>query len=155
MIDRSLVLLVEDDPDDVLLTQIAFERARLANPLGVVRDGEEAIAYLSGAKQYADRERFPLPILLLLDLKMPRVNGFQVLEWLKAHPELNTIPVAIMTASDDDPDVKRAFALGAHSYLVKPPDAMALLNLVKRLHAYWMILNEKPAFEASVESSCR
>jgi CheY-like chemotaxis protein len=147
MIDRSLVLLVEDDPDDVLLTQIAFERARLANPLGVVRDGEEAIAYLSGAGQYADRNKFPLPILLLLDLKMPRVNGFQVLEWLNKHPELNTIPVAIMTASDDDPDVKRAFELGAHSYLVKPPDAIALLNLVKRLHAYWMILNERPVYD--------
>ena len=147
MIDRSLVLLVEDDPDDVLLTQIAFERARLANPLGVVRDGEEAIAYLSGAGQYADRNKFPLPILLLLDLKMPRVNGFQVLEWLTKHPEHSSIPVAIMTASDDDPDVKRAFQLGAHSYLVKPPDAIALLNLVKRLHAYWMILNERPAYD--------
>ena len=149
MIERSLVLLVEDDPDDVLLTQIAFERARLANPLGVVRDGEEAIAYLSGAKQYADRNKFPLPILLLLDLKMPRVNGFQVLEWLAKHPELHSIPVAIMTSSENDPDIKRAFELGAHSYLAKPPDAMALLNLVKRLHAYWMILNERPVYDAA------
>src|ERR1043165_7389245 len=79
---RATVLLVEDDPDDVLLTQIAFEKARLVNPLKVVRDGEEAIAYLSGEPPYDDRERFPLPILLLLDLKMPKVNGFQVLEWL-------------------------------------------------------------------------
>lgn len=149
MIERATVLLVEDDPDDVLLTQIAFEKARLANPLEVVRDGEEAIAYLSGAKQYSNRERYPLPILLLLDLKMPKVNGFQVLEWLRAHKELSRIPVAVMTSSNDDPDVRKAYELGAHSYLIKPPDAVALLELVKRLHAYWMIVNERPAFETA------
>ena len=77
---RSTVLLAEDDPDDVLLTQLAFERARLANPLQVVRDGEEAIAYLSGEGAFADRDRFPMPILLLLDLKMPKMDGFQVLD---------------------------------------------------------------------------
>src|SRR5260221_1321895 len=98
--DRSTVLLAEDDPDDVLLTQIAFEKARLANPLQVVRDGEEAIAYLNGEGHFADRHRFPFPILLLLDLKMPKLNGFQVLEWLRQHPRLKRLPVAVMTSSD-------------------------------------------------------
>jgi len=142
MTDRDTVLLVEDDPDDVLLTQIAFEKARLANPLQVVRDGEEALAYLKGEGIFADRGRFPLPILLLLDLKMPKKTGFQVLEWVRAQPNFSRLPVAIMTSSDHDPDVTRSYQLGADSYLVKPPDAETLLNLVQRLHAYWLIVNQ-------------
>lgn len=142
MTGQPTVLLAEDDPDDVLLTQIAFEKARLANPLQIVRDGEEALEYLGGEGKFANREKYPLPILLLLDLKMPKLNGFQVLEWLKSHPEIGHIPVAIMTSSDHDPDISRAYALGADSYLIKPPDAKALLALVQRLHAYWLIVNE-------------
>jgi len=141
MMEKATVLLAEDDPDDVLLTQIAFEKARLLNPLQVVRDGEEAIAYLSGEGQFADRQRYPMPILLLLDLNMPKMSGFEVLEWLRIQSEHSRLPVAIMTSSDHDPDARRAFDLGADSYLVKPPDAEALLALVQRLHAYWMIVN--------------
>lgn len=144
MIEKATILLAEDDPDDVLLTNIALRKARLANPLQVVRDGEEAIAYLSGEGQFSDRHRFPLPILLLLDLNMPKLNGFQVLEWLRKHPELSRLPVAVMTSSDHDPYVTRAFELGADSYLMKPPDAEALLALVQRLHAYWLIVQEGP-----------
>jgi CheY-like chemotaxis protein len=139
---EATVLLCEDDPDDVLLTEIAFEKARLANPLQIARDGEEAIAYLKGEGRFADRTRFPLPILLLLDLKMPKLDGFHVLQWLRGQPELNRVAVAIMTSSDHDPDVSRAYELGADSYLIKPPDAGALLALVQRLRAYWLILNE-------------
>jgi CheY-like chemotaxis protein len=84
---EATVLLCEDDPDDVLLTQIAFEKARLANPLQIVRDGEEAIAYLEGEGRFADRTRFPLPILVLLDLKMLKLDGFHVLQWLRSQPE--------------------------------------------------------------------
>jgi CheY-like chemotaxis protein len=142
MIGDATVLLAEDDPDDILLTQIAFEKARLANPLQVVRDGEEAIEYLKGDGQYANRLLFPVPILLLLDLKMPRANGFQVLEWLRKQSEFSRLPVAIMTSSDHDPHITRAYQLGADSYLRKPPDAAALLALVQRLHAYWLIVNE-------------
>jgi len=147
--DHSTVLLAEDDPDDVLLTQIAFEKARLANPLQVVRDGEEVIAYLQGQAPYSDRTKYPLPILLLLDLKMPKVNGFQVLEWLKEHPMLHRLPVAVMTSSDHDPDIARAYELGADSYLIKPPNAETLLALVQRLHAYWLILNDRPDCQAA------
>ena len=142
MIGDATVLLAEDDPDDVLLTQIAFEKARLANPLQVVRDGEEAIAYLKGEGGFSDRIRFPLPILLLLDLKMPRKNGFEVLQWLRKQPQFRRLPTAIMTSSDHDPDTARAYQLGADSYLRKPPDATALLALVQRLRAYWLIVNE-------------
>jgi len=140
---QATVLLAEDDPDDVLLTQIAFEKARLANPLMVVRDGEEAIAYLKGEGIYKNRDKYPLPILVLLDLKMPKLTGFQVLEWLQKQSNLSHIPVAVMTSSDSDPDVNRAYDLGASSYLVKPPDAGTLLALVQRLHAYWLILDQK------------
>jgi len=143
------VLLVEDDPDDVLLTQVAFEKARLANPLQVVRDGEEAISYLGGVGKYRNRDRFPLPILVLLDLKMPKVDGFQVLEWLRTRPQFTGLHVAIMTSADNDPDISRAYSLGAESYLIKPPDAKELLALVQRIHAYWMILNEPPEFVAA------
>src|SRR5947209_13762003 len=138
---HGTVLLAEDDPDDILLTQIAFERARLANPLQVVRNGEEAISYLAGKGVHSDRQAYPLPILMLLDLKMPKINGFQVLEWAKAHSDLRHLPIAVMTSSDHDPDVTRAYELGADSYLIKPPNAQTLLALVQRLHAYWMIVN--------------
>jgi CheY-like chemotaxis protein len=139
---EATVLLCEDDPDDVLLTQIAFEKARLANPLQIARDGEEAIAYLNGDGRFAERARFPLPILVLLDLKMPKLDGFHVLQWLRSQRELDRLAVAIMTSSDHDPDISRAYELGADSYLIKPPDAEALLALVQRLRAYWLILNE-------------
>jgi CheY-like chemotaxis protein len=148
MTKNETVLLAEDDPDDVLITQIAFRRARLANPFVVVRDGEEAIAYLKGDGCYADRTRFPLPILLLLDLIMPKISGFEVLEWLQSHPPLRHLPVAILTSSEDDPSFKRAYALGADTYLTKPPDAASLVALVRRLHAYWMIVDE-PCLEAA------
>jgi len=153
MIERATVLLAEDDPDDVLLTQIAFDKARLANPLQVVRDGEEAIAYLKGEGRFADRHQFPMPVLLLLDLKMPRLSGFQVLDWLRKQSKLRHLPVAVMNSSDHDPDATRAFELGADSYLIKPPDAEALLGLVQRLHAYWMILDEKPECEDGMETA--
>jgi len=147
MTNSAAILLAEDDPDDVLLTQIALERARLANPLQVVRDGVEAIAYLAGEGAYVDRSHYPLPILLLLDLNMPRINGFQVLDWLRKHPVLYRLPVAVLTSSDHDPYIARAFALGADSYLIKPPNAEALLALVQRLHAYWLILKDLPTYE--------
>src|SRR5258708_8442842 len=113
MKESQTVLLVEDDPDDVLLTQIAFEKARLANPLQIARDGAEAISYLDGEGHYADRYRFPLPILILMDLQMPRATGSQVLEWLHDHPALPDIPVTILTSSDHDPYVDPAYELAS------------------------------------------
>ena len=139
-----VILLADDDPNDVLLVQRAFQKLNLANPLQVVRDGEEAVDFLSGHLQYADRERFPLPVLLLLDLKMPRKSGFEVLQWLRQQSRLKRLPVVVLTSSNQHPDINEAFDLGANSYLVKPGGFDTLLELVKSLEMYWLILNEKP-----------
>lgn len=133
------VLLVDDSEEDVLLTKIAFANARLANPVFVVQDGEDAIAYLDGCKPYSDRLQFPFPILMLLDLRMPRRDGFEVLQWLQEQPFRGDLMVAVMTNSKNEPDTHRSFQLGADSYLIKPPKAEDLLQLVHRLKACWFI----------------
>jgi len=143
------VLLAEDDANDVLLIQRAFQKTNIANPLRVVRDGEEALAYLSGQEPYADRDRHPLPVLLLLDLKLPRKSGFEVLQWLRQQSSLKRLPVVVLTSSNQNPDINKAFDLGANSYLVKPGGLDSLLELVKNLDMYWLILNEKPELEGA------
>jgi len=139
-----VVLLADDDPNDVFLLQRAFQKTNIANPLQVVRDGEEAMAYLSGQAQYADRQRHPLPVLLLLDLKMPRKSGFEVLRWLRQQSVLKRLPVVVLTSSNQNPDINKAFDLGANSYIVKPGGFDSLVEMVKNLNLYWLILNEKP-----------
>lgn len=138
------ILLVEDDPNDVLLIQRAFRKSNVGNPIQVVGDGEEAIAYLSGQGPYPDRERYPLPLLLLLDLKLPRKSGFEVLEWLRQQPGLKRLPVVVLTSSAETPDINRAYDLGANSYLVKPVRFEGLLHMVRTLNLYWLIINETP-----------
>ncbi len=146
---EGVILLVEDDPNDVLLIQRAFQRNHVANPLQVVRDGEEALAYLSGAGTFTDRERHPLPVLMLMDLKMPRKSGLEVLEWVRQQPGLKRLPIVVLTSSNQSPDINRAYELGANSYLVKPAGFDSLLELVKNLDVYWLILNEKPELDGS------
>lgn len=138
------ILLVEDDPNDVLLMQRALGKAKLVNPLHVVEDGEQALAYLKGEGPYADRALYPLPVLMLLDLKLPRKSGLEVLAWLRQQPGLKRIPVVVLTSSKEPTDVNRAYDLGSNSYLVKPGGQEELLDLVKALNLYWMIFNEKP-----------
>jgi len=140
-------LLAEDDPNDVLLIQRAFQRNHVANPVQVVRDGDEALAYLSGQAPFADRERHPLPVLMLMDLKMPRKSGLEVLEWVRQQPGLKRLPIIVLTSSNQSPDINRAYELGANSYLVKPAGFDSLLDLVKNLDMYWLILNEKPELD--------
>ena len=139
-----IMLLVEDDPNDILLIQRAFAKACLVNPLKVVRDGEEALNYLSGSGDFADRGRYPLPSLILLDLKLPRKSGLEILQWLRQQPNLKHIPVIVLTSSKESSDVSRAYDLGANSYLVKPVGFEGLLELVKSIGMYWMILNKTP-----------
>jgi len=140
-----VILLAEDDPNDVLLIQRALQRSNIVNPLQVVRDGADAVAYLNGDLQYGDRERYPLPVLLLMDLKMPRKSGLEVLEWLRQQTGgLRRLPVVVLTSSNQSLDINRAYDLGANSYLVKPAGFDSLLELVKNLDMYWLILNEKP-----------
>lgn len=143
-IQAQPILLAEDDPDDVLLLRRAFARANVANPLVVVSDGDEAVEYLSGSGRYTDHGSHPLPAVLLLDLKMPRRNGFEVLEWLRSQPGLTALPVVVLTSSRESADVRRAYELGANSYLVKPGSPDALLAVVRGLGLYWLLLNERP-----------
>ena len=145
-----VVLLADDDPNDVFLLQRAFQKTNIANPLHVVRDGEEAMAYLSGQDQYADRQRHPLPVLLLLDLKMPRKSGFEVLRWVRQQSGLKRLPVVELTSSNQNPDINKAFDLGANSYIVKPGGFDSLVEMVKNLNLYWLILNEKPQLRGGV-----
>ena len=144
---EGVILLAEDDPNDVLLIQRAFQRNLVANPVQVVRDGDEAVAYLSGQAPFADRERHPLPVLMLMDLKMPRKSGLEVLEWVRQQPGLKRLPIIVLTSSNQTPDINRAYELGANSYLVKPAGFDSLLDLVKNLDMYWLILNEKPELD--------
>ncbi|RMF64662.1 MAG: response regulator [Calditrichaeota bacterium] len=139
-----VILLVEDNANDVILIRRALQEAKVLNPLQVVKDGEQAIAYLKGEGKYADRAKYPLPVLLLLDLKLPRVSGFDVLEWLRKQKKLARIPVVVLTSSNQSQDVNRAYDLGANSYLVKPVEFDDLVKLLKTLGLYWIILNEKP-----------
>lgn len=138
------VLLVEDNPDDVALIQRAFRKANIANPLRIVTDGEQAVAYLAGRGEYADRARHPLPVLVLLDLKLPKRSGHEVLAWLRSQQGLRRLPVAVLTSSREAADVNRAYDLGANAYLQKPVGFEALHELVRTLNLFWLILNEKP-----------
>ena len=142
-----VMLLVEDDPNDILLIQRAFAKACLVNPLKVVRDGEEALNYLSGSGDFADRGRYPLPSLILLDLKLPRKSGLEILQWLRQQPVLKHIPVIVLTSSKESSDVSRAYDLGANSYLVKPLNYEALVEMMDALNRFWLVLAQKPHLE--------
>ena len=148
VLEHATVLLAEDDENDVLLMQRAFMKARLANPLQVVRNGEEAIFYLQGNGQYSDRTQFPMPCLVLLDLKMPKRNGFEVLQWIRSQPAIRRLIVVILTASNQTPDINRGYELGANSYLVKPPDMDTLLDMLRTVQGYWLFLNQIPEIDA-------
>ena len=138
------MLLVEDDPNDVLLIQRACRLANLTHVIQTVEDGEQAVAYLSGKPPYADRDRYTLPALMLLDLKLPRKSGLEVLQWVRQQDGLKRLPVVVLTSSRETDDVNRAYDLGANSYLVKPVAFESLLEMVKTLNLYWMILSERP-----------
>lgn len=138
------MLLVEDDPNDVLLLQRAFRKAKANTPLYVVSDGQAAVDYLAGRGAYADRATHPLPSLVLLDLKLPRKSGHEVLEWLRAQPMLKRLPVVLLTSSKEPMDINRAYELGANSYLVKPVAFAELLHMARALELYWLQINESP-----------
>lgn len=141
----STVLLVEDNPDDAELIAYAFAKAEIANPLLVIEDGDAAIDYVRGRGAYADRMRFPLPGLVLLDLKLPRRSGFEVLAAIRDSAGTKHTPVVVLTSSNQDADIKRAYELCANSYLVKPVSRSSLLHMVEALDAYWIKLNQSVA----------
>src|SRR5579883_202266 len=123
------VLVAEDSSDDYILFQRALAKANFMSPLQRVENGDEAIAYLAGEGKFSDRVQFPLPALMLLDLKMPKRGGFEVLEWARQHPVYRKLPVVVLTSSSQYEDVDRAYSLGANSYLVKPGDFNDLIQL--------------------------
>lgn len=141
------VLLVEDDLNDIFLVKRAFKKARIPNPLQIVTDGVEAIHYLNGEGKYADRNQFPLPSLIVMDIKMPRKTGFEVLEWIKHDGLMKRIPVVIVSSSDQPGDVNRAYELGANAYMIKPVDFKAVEGLFTSITHYWGLECAKPALE--------
>jgi CheY-like chemotaxis protein len=141
------MLIVEDDPYDSKLILRAIRKARILNPTRLIEDGASAIAYLAGKPPYDDRQKFPLPVVVLLDLKLPKQTGFEVLEWLRNQPTLSRLPVVVLTSSAENSDVNRAYDLGANSYLVKPVDSDALVDMLKTVELYWLFSNTKPDLE--------
>ena len=138
------ILLVEDSADDVKLLKRAMRKAAVSCPVHIVADGDKAIEYLDGAGAYADRHAFPLPTLVLLDLKLPRRSGFEVLEYLRAHAMLKKTIVVVLTGSSESRDIANAYTRGANSYLVKPENYSQMLSTMNVLKTYWLQLNKRP-----------
>jgi CheY-like chemotaxis protein len=134
------ILLVEDNPVDLDLTIRAFSISKLTNPIIIARDGEEALAFI---KRWENGES--LPVVILLDLKLPKVDGLEVLQAIKSHPDYKAIPIVVLTSSAESSDVKSAYKLGANSYIVKPVDFEKFIDVAKHIELYWSVLN-KPAF---------
>jgi CheY-like chemotaxis protein len=142
------VLLVEDDENDVVLVMHTFKKAQILNPLQVVTDGAEAVEYLKGDGKYEDREQWPLPELIVMDIKMPRLSGFEVLEWVKGNGgPLRRIPIVIVSGSDNPDDINRAYELGANAYMVKPMDSRGVEHLFQSITHYWGLECAKPELE--------
>lgn len=133
------ILLIEDNPMDVDLTSRAFAKRKLVNPFEVLRDGEEALDYLGRWEAGA-----PLPVVILLDLKLPKVDGVEVLRQMRAHPQFCTVPIVILTTSSEDSDIKTAYQLGANSYIVKPVDFEKFMEVAEQIELYWNVLNKPP-----------
>ena len=138
----KIILLVEDNPSDVGLTQRALAKSHVANELVVAEDGQEALDYLFGAGAYAGREVTELPALVLLDLKLPRVDGLEVLRQIRADDRTRRLPVVILTTSREEQDVAQSYDLGANSYIRKPVDFTQFAQAVEHLGLYWLVLNE-------------
>lgn len=136
------ILLVEDNPSDVLLTQRAFKKSNLTNELDVARDGEEALDYLLGKTDEAYHR--PLPLLVLLDIKLPKIDGLEVLERMRHHERTQMLPVVILTSSREQEDLVRSYRLGVNSYIRKPVDFDQFADVVQQLGLYWLVLNESP-----------
>jgi CheY-like chemotaxis protein len=143
MSEKQTILLVDDSKDDLMLMREAFEMAKCNILLQEAGNGEEAIAYLKGEGQYGDRNKFPLPIIMLLDLNMPKMNGFDVLAWVRGQPGLKRLAIIILTASMRREDMERVFDLGATSYLVKPSNLQTLAAMMRCL-CEWIQINHFP-----------
>jgi two-component system, response regulator len=143
-VDAVDILLVEDNPQDAELTTRALKKRNLANRLFVVEDGAEALEFIFCRGKYAEREFTSSPKIVLLDIRLPKLNGLEVLDAIKKDERTRSIPVVMITSSNEDPDIKMAYALGANSYVVKPVDFDAFLEAMSNLGFYWLLLNQPP-----------
>jgi CheY-like chemotaxis protein len=141
---NKTILLIEDNPSDIELTRRALERSHVANELVVVQDGQEALDYLFGTGAHAGREVSDLPSVTLLDLKLPRVPGLEVLRAIRADPRTRRTPVVILTSSNEEHDVATSYDLGVNSYIQKPVDFTRFAEAIRQLGLYWLLLNEAP-----------
>ncbi len=139
MTTTRTIFLVEDNPMDIDLTKRAFARRKVLNPIEIARDGEEAIEHI--ARWEAGE---PQPVVILLDLKLPKIDGLEVLQRVKSHPKFSTIPVIVLTSSSEDRDIDTAYRLGANSYIVKPVDFEKFLEVASQIDLYWNVLNISP-----------
>jgi len=142
------ILLVEDNLDDVEITLRAFRKVRVANTVHVVRDGQEALDFLSHEGDYSDRADAPQPDVILLDLNLPKVNGLEVLQKIKANDGLSTIPVIVLTVSERQEDVNKSYKLGANTFITKPVDFEKFVHAMEILGEYWMVIAKLPPKEA-------
>jgi two-component system response regulator len=146
---RKVILLVEDNPDDEELTRVAFQESHIANELMVTRDGAEALDWLFGTGPFKGRDMGVMPSVILLDLKLPKVDGLQVLQRLRSDERTRRIPVVILTSSKEQEDVVRSYDLGANSYVRKPVDFTQFLDAAQQLGLYWLVLNEPASLPPS------
>jgi CheY-like chemotaxis protein len=152
VMSRHLILHVENDPNDIFLIHRAFREATITVPVQVVEDGQRAIDYLLGAAEFHDRQKFPLPSLIFLDLSMPKMNGTEFLEWLRHQPVLKRIPVIVFTSSRHASDIDTSFELGASSYLVKPVSYKELVEQIQAFKRYWLAHSEFPDVQQTLAS---
>ncbi len=141
---NGIIMLVEDNPDDEALTLRGFKKSNISNEVVVARDGAEALDYLFGTGAHAGRDLDVMPVLILLDLKLPKIDGLQVLERMRTDERTRRIPVVVLTSSNQEKDILRSYDLSANSYIRKPVDFTEFAGLVKHLGLYWLLLNEAP-----------
>ncbi|UFS69762.1 response regulator [Geomonas sp. RF6] len=144
---NSTILLVDDNPDFVELARRAFMKGNIVNNLVIAEDGVEALDYLFGTGQWQDRDTAEVPVVVLLDLKLPKVNGLDVLRRMRNDPRTSLIPVVVLTTSSEDRDITEAYALGCNSYIRKPVDFTKLSEALQQTGLYWLVLNEPPVLE--------
>jgi two-component system response regulator len=144
IMNHKLILLVEDNADDEALTLRALNKNKIANKIVVVRDGAEALDYLFATGTHADRDPFELPQVILLDLKLPKIDGLEVLRRLRSDPRTHMLPVVVLTSSKEEQDMLKAYSLGVNSYVRKPVDFNQFVEAIGQLGLYWLVLNEAP-----------
>ena len=142
--NNDCILYAEDDPNDVFLLQLAFKEAAIPNPLQIVTDGQEAMDYLAKVEASANRRRYPAPCLVLLDIKMPRITGLEVLAWMRGRPKLRALPVIIFSASDLPSDRAQAVKIGANAYVVKPATIEERVEFAQAIAAFWLHFHHPP-----------